>query len=421
MRASKAAACVVLAMALLGAGGTQRSEQTLDADQLVARWLDAVRFHVAGQPDDDALKWLASLTPDAWKLLNAGLKRYFGELGQAGRVASNGIIARAAVLHLDAARFDPVAPAELDGSGWTTGAPPPLVRTLDGESLGSTDANWHWILARQLVDLMYPSPRDEPFVPAWYHAAAAYMLERGLYGEVSSHLDRAAALLPNDARILFDRACLAEALGLPRSQFVMEDLVHEKEAAANRQRSGSLFVPGQSQTVAVRSNFPTTAQANAEAERLFRRTLEVDPTFVEARVRLGRLLDVRGKHDEAAAELATALADSGTARDPVLGYDAHLFAARAARALGQTDRAIDHVRRALALFPNAQTALIVRSELALAQADADEALAPIRRLAALPSNPARGDDPWWMYDMGPGRQTELLVSEMLARLDTVRK
>ena len=82
------AALVALAMPML------HGQQVLDADQLVQRWLDAVRFHAAGQ-NDEQVKWLGSLPTEHWKLLNTGLKSYFGQKG-----ASNHVIDQAAIFHM---------------------------------------------------------------------------------------------------------------------------------------------------------------------------------------------------------------------------------------------------------------------------------------------------------------------------------
>jgi hypothetical protein len=63
----------MVALAALAMPMLRGQPQVLDADQLVQRWLDAVRFHAAGQ-NDEQVKWLGSLPTEHWKLLNAGLK-----------------------------------------------------------------------------------------------------------------------------------------------------------------------------------------------------------------------------------------------------------------------------------------------------------------------------------------------------------
>jgi len=396
------AALVALAMPML------HGQQVLDADQLVQRWLDAVRFHAAGQ-NDEQVKWLGSLPTEHWKLLNTGLKSYFGQKG-----ASNHVIDQAAIFHMDAAMFGPPAPATRLGSAWTGGLTPALYRTQDGELEGREDANWNWILARKILDQLQPAPRSDPFAAFWYHASAAYLFWRGYYGELNTHLEHAGLLFPTDPRIAFDRGCLAEALGMPRSQFAIDSLLARRPA----NRGSALFVPGMGSNPNPRAEFQTARASNDEAEKRFRQTLQIDPTFAEARVRLARLLELKGKPDDARKELETAL--RAPMPDSVVVYYAHLFAARADLALKHPDSASAHIRDALALFPDAQTALIVESQLALMKSDADGALAPVRHLAGLVGDPNHLEDPWWVYDTGAGRLVDFMLAEMKARAEAIK-
>ena len=88
---------------------------------------------------------------------------------------------------------------------------------------GRGRANWNWPFARSLIDLVEPKAAADPFVADWYHATAAYMFAHRMYGEVSPHLGRAAEVVPDDPRILFDRACHLEIQGLPLSQVLLTD------------------------------------------------------------------------------------------------------------------------------------------------------------------------------------------------------
>jgi tetratricopeptide (TPR) repeat protein len=402
----------MVALAALAMPMLRGQPQVLDADQLVQRWLDAVRLHAAVQ-NDDQVKWLGSLSTEHWKLLNAGLKSYFGAL-VASKSASNSVIDQAAIFHMDAAMFGPPAPASQLGSGWTGGITPALYRTQDGELEGREDANWNWILARKILDQIQPAPRSEPFAAFWYHASAAYMLWRGYYGELGTHLDHAGLLFPADARIAFDRGCLAEALGMPRSQFAIDSLLARRPG----NRGSATFIPGMPSNPNPRSEFQTARASNDEAEKRFRQTLQIDPTFAEARVRLARLLELRDKPEDARKELETAL--RAPMPDSVVAYYAHLFAARADLALKQPESASAHIHEALVLFPDAQTALLVESQLALMKSDADGALAPVRHLAGLVGDPNHLEDPWWVYDTGAGRLVDFMLAEMKARAEALK-
>ena len=282
-----------------------------------------------------------------------------------------------------------------------------VVLHADGQVLNEEIASWNWPFARRLLDLLGVDKRRrgeanrsraamDPFVSAWYHAATAYMFATGSYGDVTPHLYQGAERLPDDAWMLFDRGCYAEILGLPMHQV----LVPERDTVGQR-TSGHSY--GNSQgSLSVR--IPPAEKTNAEAERLFRRALSIDPSLVEARVRLARLLDLRKRHEEAAAELKTALAGNAT---PVVKFYAHLFAGRATQSLGQSDIAAGHYQDALALFPDAQSALLASSQLALFRSNVAATLEPVQRLGA--GSAVFTADPWWRYYLAAGRDADALL------------
>jgi tetratricopeptide (TPR) repeat protein len=226
------------------------------------------------------------------------------------------------------------------------------------------------------------------------------MLSEGLHGEATPHFARAAAVLPDDARILFDRACYAEILGLPKTQVLLSDA----DVVVLLARRTGRRLPRQVAS-GPDLGIPLAEVTNTEAEELFRRALHVDPHLVEARVRLARLLELRKHHQEAAAELNTALEAKPTG---ALAYYAHLFAGRAAQALGRIDDAAVQYRAASALFPGAQSALLAQSQAALLGSDIPATLAPLQHLDL--SSSAR--DPWWYYNLGSGRDANALLGDM---------
>jgi tetratricopeptide (TPR) repeat protein len=285
------------------------------------------------------------------------------------------------------------------------------VNTSDAEYGSVIDNNWNWTFARSLLDLVQPTAADDPFVATWYHATTAFMLAQGALGEARNQVEHAALVLPDDARVLFDRACVSEEMGLPLAQALLSD---DDQLALRLKKAGTpMKNPLRVSPLAALAGIPLAEVANDEAESLFRRALEVDPTLVEARVRLARLIEARKGDAEADALLTTALEIS---RDPLVTFHAHLFAARADHALGKNDLAATHIRAALALFPNAQSALMAQSQLALFTADPTGALTPIRLLASMPADTDQRSDPWWLYHLGPGREADSLLAEMWAKV-----
>ena len=351
---------VTTAAAILIAAAPLASAQSKESADSLERWVTAVRTHVPGQADR-AAGAVASLSYAARSELHPAMRMFLEHL-RGRRFAAKGdgakkvielargveddhgieaFLKRAAVLHTDAAVFadrfpvppddaPPRPPERVRSGGRRPDPPPPLlwneraVLTRDGQVLGETSIAWHLVFARSLID---PRPfgllaEDDDFIGEWYHAVAAYFFAIANNADAAGHLRRAAELLPNDARLLFDRASYAETLGLPIYQAVLDE---------PDSRNG------------VQAELPPEEKTNAEAERLYRRALDVDPALVEAHVRLARLLDHRGRHEEAAHEIATAL-DAKPAG--VVALYAHIVAGRIAMARGRYDEALLHYREA---------------------------------------------------------------------------
>jgi tetratricopeptide (TPR) repeat protein len=434
MRGLSIAVVFVLPMAL-AAQDSVVPPHRLDARTAAAfeTWITAVNEHQPGM-DDAPLETVAAFSMVQRADLSAGMSLFVRGLENKGalgsledaqmRVTLLGLRAaqhpdmlvflkRAALLHADAAiarpsnAIDAGPPDAAPGSRRREpAAETPLLTQHrlpageDGRGLGEVVASWHWPFARFLLDIVEAAHPRDTFVAAWYHATSALLLARRAYGELAPQLERARTLLPADPHSLFDRACYAETLGLP----VVQAFVEDRPAAPPRGASMNWTA----RPPPALSGIPDADVANGEAERLFRRVLAIDGTYVEARVRLARMLDLRGRHDEALTQLTAALAGAPAA--PVAFY-AHLFAGRAAQNLGQLAPARDHYAAALALFPGAQSASLGLSQVEVLRADVRAALAPLR--APRSDEPP---DPWWKYHLGAGRDVEALLAALRTSL-----
>lgn len=424
-------------------------------------WIEAVKTHTPGRVDA-AVGSVAALSYKAREELNVGMEFFLhvlmggiydtkrnraaqmvAELAHgAGNPDADSFLKQATVLHSDAAEYGDRFPVPSNGvpnatppnsqklqpgagMGAMTIVPdkpvPPLLTTnrlvlhMDGQLLGDVVASWNWPFARRLLDLVgadkralrQPQPRPDPFVGAWYHTTTAYMFASGSYGDATPHLQHATDILPDDARILFHRGCYAEILGLPMHQALLSERDVVGQRAGGRYFGGppTWTDPGSAPALRI----PSAEKTNAEAERLFRRALAIDPSLLEARVRLARLLDLRKRHEEAAAELKTVLA--GNPRG-VVGFYAHLFAGRVAQTMGRAGEASRHYQDALTLFPDAQSALLASSQVGLLGADVPAALAPVQRLGA--RSAVFTADPWWQYHLGAGRDAADLLKALRA-------
>ena len=451
--AIRAAAAVLLVCPATPAAAqrqTPASFATIDA------WVKAVTAHVPGQPDAPAGAAVA-MTYEQRRNLNTSLPLFLRVLCERDVVFTRSefdkaitrlaratrltvgpwvFLARAAVLHSDAVvfarRFPPApddAPPPAPGGG---GREPPLLTrervtlTRDGEVYGDAPVRWHLPFARSLLDellrpvaqLVLPAecpadaacpgddmppsvaraprvfvptrpvtPADRAFVSEWYHAVTAYLFAQGMNGDATSHLQAAARVLPDDPRLLFDRGTYAETLGLPIYQAVRETVTARPNTFVSR--------------------IPSEDKMNAEAEGLYRRALEIDAGYVEARVRLARLLERRARHDEAATHIAKALDAQPTG---VVGFYARIVAGRVAAARRRYDEALQHYRAASTLYASAQSALLGASHAALMLADLPGTLAAIEPLG---TDSARFDaDPWLDYQLGAGREVNALMTEL---------
>jgi tetratricopeptide (TPR) repeat protein len=405
----------------------QAQRLTTASVEALHRWVDAVNGHQPGRPDA-AVGSVAAMTYAARRDLNTSFPVFIrvlrdefvatnsevekGVTTYARMVRNDPGIAtflkRAAILHADAVVFarrfpeppddaPPVLPPSQsivagDPARLERAASPPLLTnervtvTRDGEIIGDAKLYWSLPFARSLLDMLLRFPSDPvsrddyAFVADWYHTVAAYLFARGLNGDATGHLRHAARVLPDEPHALFDRGTYAEWFGLPIYQALGDALMLSED------------------------------KTNADAERLYRRTLEVDPSYVEARVRLARLLDRRGRHDEAAAEIAAAL-DGNPAG--ITGFYAHIVAGRIATARGRYAEALRFYREASNLYDHAQSALVGASHAALMLADVPGTLAP---LAALGGESRPQDaDPWLDYGLGAGRDVNTLLAALWSR------
>ena len=443
------------ALLLLAMPRAARAQTQASAD-LLRKWVTAAREHVPGQADASAgvvAGWSygdrARLHPSMELFLamvrgegvpnKTDPQRQIIDLFQSVR-GGTGLVTflkRAAVLHTDAAIFRDRFPAPVDDapaqprSRITTDArgnisgskvldPPPLftndrfVLHTDGRVVGESAAEWNWPFARSLLDLVLPraehrplkgpcqgaqclgtlatvgvgTDADRPFIAEWYHAVDSYLLAIANHGDLKPHLAHAAEVFPDDAHLLFDRACYAETLGLPAYQVLPGD-------SGNWKANGLLV------------DLPSEEKTDEEAERLFRRVIEVDPSYAEARVRLARLLERRKQNDAAAAEIEQAFALTS---DTDTTFYAHLVAGRVAQARGRFSESLEHYVSATTLFPDAQSALVGASQSAVMAADIPKALSFVQRLS--PRSEVFEADPWWIYQLGSGRD----VNELMAAL-----
>jgi tetratricopeptide (TPR) repeat protein len=304
----------------------------------------------------------------------------------------NYMLRRAALLHSDIAMLQPHAMVEPFATRATPLVGPQSWRIdiADGRGTGGGMTAVHWDIARTAFDQIRPpgaakpAPERDSMVRTWYRATGAWMQFREDHDTL--HLDHGRKIFPDDPDLLFLSGCQRETYAAPAIQ-----------AAAHTVSLPSGFA------VAIGSERAELRQA----ENLLRRAVTAAPEMGEAHLRLGRVLGLLGRHQEAVAELQQALTQ--LTDDDSRYYDA-LFSGAEEEALGRFDAARDAYQRAATLFPLAQSPLVALSQLAHRRGDRAAAAAAMRMVFELPAAVDRGtDDPWWHYHVHHARNAEDLV------------
>jgi hypothetical protein len=417
------------ALALLAVLAARPSSQAVSRVDRLEQWLTAIERHEPGSSDSpaltvgpwnaDDLRWLWVDLTSVIRLMHDPRARGFlmptqgqrvpaqfvysesdlrrlralavreapprGETGgqrqDLVRASVNRLVKRGAVLHANIAMS---TQAHTPPADWRPDLSGALSITFkDGDQTGIDNTARHWQTAGTLLNGVLPDPSRDEMVRLWYRATMALMHGRGELHP--AHLERALQLFPADADLLFFNGCQHETLATPELQGVSRTFPREMNWTVGSERAEL-----------------------RQAETFFRRALAIAPDFAEARVRLGRVLGLLGRHAEAADQLRLV----ATPTDPLLAYYRAMFVGAEVEALGQPAEARTWYERAAALYPNAQSPLVALSQLAQRQADRPGATRALDQLFQLPADDDDRDDPWWAYHMAQGRDADARLAAL---------
>ena len=361
-------------------------QDVVQSAEPLSEWVNAVEQHTMGSFDVHAAR-VASWTPEQVGALLRGIPALLRSPGGA-RLARRG-----AMLHADIARL-----GRWGGSmAWAAASPrrplsdapsPVVVLTSDGTQEGYGSIAGHWQFGRFLLDSIPRGPSQDPLVVLWYRGAAAHFVGTRAFGDLELHLLEAERVLPRDAGIMFHRGVLHEMFASPTAQGMLESAALP---------TGTRFVIG------------SPEQELRRAEASLRRALGLEPGFLEARLRLGRVLEQLGQHGQAAAELGRVAGNTG---DKLLLYYARLFLGSAEEALGHADEARKCYEGATALYPGALSARLALAQVVRQSGDQSSA---VRIVQEALKNPDAGgisaSDPWLQYHYAPGRHAGALFEQ----------
>ena len=246
------------------------------------------------------------------------------------------------------------------------------VRLAGGRPVSSAEQRPHtrtWLAAHA----------RNPRIRQWYRAVSADFAQLHWLADLKPHLDDAHGLLEDDAAHHFDTGCLAELLASPQVQHGLPKPTRELSTMGT-------WITVETKELTVSYNLDL-------AEQEYRDALKVDPNHDEARVRLARVLSLRGRHRDALALLEAPL----TSREEPVRYFGLLMRADALERGGRSRDAYAAYALATGLFPTAQSALIPTIRLAREIEDDASGRFAAARMGALPRIESQRPDPWWVY------------------------
>jgi tetratricopeptide (TPR) repeat protein len=361
------------------------------AQRTVDDWVTAASTHRPGTLDEPAVA-ISRWTRDAT----------LAAVDRAGRDASVGELAKGLVLHTDLALHE-----RANGGGAAVGAGP-SVWLLDTERVATLRRTFHWEAGRRLATALARRPQGAPIARAWFRAIAALLQQWGDFGAVRVHLDQASDLFPDDPVLLLYRGTLHQAYADARVQGYLARQRRRDAMMRGTVRDDGDGDPFGQPLIAVIK--PAGLELEF-AEGALRRAMTLDPTLVEARLRLAHVLGELGKAEESVTLARAALA---TPLPPFLDYYGAMVLGRNEARLGRAVEARAAFARASGVFPHAQSARVASSANDLAAGRAQDALASM--MAGIgPGAPPDRNDPWtWCYRVHEPQATEL-VTDLRAR------
>lgn len=182
----------------------------------------------------------------------------------------------------------------------------------------------------------------------------------------------------------------------------------------------------QSSSAVIRASRPPTAVMAAgpwrqntqvmrlkNAEKHYREALKIDSSLVEARLRLGRVLQQRGMMQEARNELEGVF--SQPEAEPAIRYLASMFLIDVLEAQGNSAASLARARDLVTRYPECQSSHLAFSRALEARGQRVQALAALAPLWK-EETARRCADPWWSYYMGQARRAPTLFGSLRERV-----
>ena len=142
------------------------------------------------------------------------------------------------------------------------------------------------------------------------------------------------------------------------------------------------------------------------AQRLYARALEQEPRLAEAMLRYGKVLERRGRFDEAVQPLEELVALEA---DYHILYRARMALGNLAERRGLPEPAIRHYRAAIELEPDWQIGYLALSHALHTASEREASRAALEEALFLSDSTESG---WWEYELGLSERADPLLSSM---------
>ncbi len=259
-------------------------------------------------------------------------------------------------------------------------------------------------LAIELLGGLEGAPDAADFERLFYHTLGDQELSLWHVAEAIERFDALVKAYPQDAEARLARG-RADEFGL-----YLLGMVAQAPRTQQGEMSSSTFELNRYQ----RSRAGAPVASGPETYRrsaieCYREALRLEPKLVEAQLRLGHVLWLDGKTDEAVRELAAVAGGSS----PEARQLAHLLLSRIEDERGRLKDALAHAEAAVAARPLWQSGRLALADLLRRTGQPEEARLTVAQTVAVPDDRA-SEDGWLRYNLGAGERAAATLQALRA-------
>ena len=272
----------------------------------------------------------------------------------------------------------------------------------DGRTVGTHGLDsqiwWGRVLVITALGRDRSSAHQRELAITWFRTVTAVFCQRLNFADLQPHLTDATKHLAEDPGVLFDAGCAAETLASPLLQATIRSRL--PRGSSERDSSGGMTAQNNSSTFL------------RDAEKKYRAARQALPEHRETRVRLGRVLSLLGRYDEALSELQSA---GRLHSDTIVDYFNWLFLGDVFTHTRRFDEAVAAFERARSLYPDAGAPQLGISHVHSEEGNLTAARAALAPLIRTWPEAAGGTDPRWHYDRCNGRNSQSMYQRFIDR------